>query len=158
VIGYEEKVMARLKDRGVLAWLGMMRVTDKLQRLEGKNVAKYNLTLAQFDVLAHLFAGDGITQQELSELLFVTKGNVCGLIDRLEERGLVVRVSDRQDRRTNHLHLTAQGKELADLAVQANEQFISDYMSVLTTEEQQTLRSLVRKLDKSIEEAELELP
>jgi DNA-binding MarR family transcriptional regulator len=142
--------MARLKDKGVLAWLYMMRVTDKLHRLEGENLAKYKLTPAQFGVLAHLSADDGITQQELSEMLFVTKGNVCGLIGRLEERGLVMRVNDPEDRRSNHLHLTPEGQELAKVVVPANEQFISDYMSVLSLEEQETLRALLRRLDKSI--------
>lgn len=142
--------MARLKDRGVLAWLYMMRVTDKLHRLEGDNLSKYNLTPAQFGVLAHLAGNDGITQQSLSEMLFVTKGNVCGLIGRLEERGLVVRHNDPGDRRSNRLHLTDEGRQLAELVVPANEQFISDYMSALETEEQETLRALLRRLDKSI--------
>jgi DNA-binding MarR family transcriptional regulator len=149
--------MAKLRDRGVLAWLYMMRVTDKLHRLEGDNLARYDLTPAQFGVLAHLSANDGIKQQELSEMLSVTKGNICGLIDRLEKLGLVVRVSDPGDRRSNHLHLTPKGEELARVVVPANEQFISDYMSVLSPEEQETLRSLLRRLDKSIAEDALAL-
>ena len=148
--------MARLKDRGVLAWIYMMRVTDKLHRLEGENLAHYNLTPAQFGVLAHLIANDGITQQALSDMLFVTKGNVCGLIGRLEERGLVERHSDPDDRRSNHLHLTPEGRELAQQVVPANEQFISDYMAVLSLEEQHVLRDLLRRLDKSITEDPLE--
>ncbi|MEO8288517.1 MAG: MarR family transcriptional regulator [Chloroflexota bacterium] len=142
--------MARLKDMGVLAWLYMMRVTDKLHRLEGEHLAKYDLTPAQFGVLAHLIANEGITQQALSERLFVTKGNVCGLIGRLEERGLVQRESDPEDRRSNLLHLTVKGRELAERVVPANEQFISEYMSTLTVDEQHTLRNLLRRLDKSI--------
>jgi DNA-binding MarR family transcriptional regulator len=142
--------MARLMDKGVLAWIYMMRITDKLHRLEGGNLARYNLTPAQFGVLAHLSANDGITQQELSEMLFVTKGNVCGLIGRLEERGLVVRVSDSVDRRINHLHLTDKGRELTSVVVPANEEFISDHMSILNDEEQSTLHSLLRRLDKSM--------
>ncbi len=150
--------MARLKDKGVLAWLYMMRVTDKLHRLEGDNLAKFNLTPAQFGVLAHLSVNDGITQQALSEMLFVTKGNVCGLIGRLEERGLVVRVSDPDDRRSNHLHLTPEGHELAEKVVPANEQYISDHMSVLSLRDQETLRALLRRLDKSIADNRLEIP
>ena len=39
--------------------------------------------MPQFDVLATLWHGEGITQQELAERLLVpTKGNVVGLIDR----------------------------------------------------------------------------
>jgi DNA-binding MarR family transcriptional regulator len=144
--------MARLKDKSVLAWLYMMRVTDKLQRLESDNLAKYNLTPAQFGVLAHLSANEGITQQTLSERLFVTKGNVCGLIGRLEERGLVVRESDPEDRRSNRLLLTPEGRELIEQVIPVNEQFISDYMSILTSEEQEMLRTLLRRLDKSMVE------
>jgi DNA-binding MarR family transcriptional regulator len=147
--------VARLKDMGVLAWLYMMRITDKLHRLEGEHLAKYYLTPAQFGVLAHLIANEGITQQALSERLFVTKGNVCGLIGRLEERGLVHRESDPEDRRSNLLYLTVKGRELAERVVPANEQFISEYMSTLTVEEQHTLRNLLRRLDKSIVEEAL---
>jgi DNA-binding MarR family transcriptional regulator len=150
--------MARLKDKSVLAWLYMMRVTDKLQRLESDNLAQYNLTPAQFGVLAHLSANEGITQQTLSERLFVTKGNVCGLIGRLEERGLVVRESDPEDRRSNRLLLTPEGRELIEQVIPVNEQFISDYMSVLSAEELETLRTLLRRLDKSMVEDALLVP
>jgi DNA-binding MarR family transcriptional regulator len=150
--------MARLKDRGVVAWLYMMRVTEKLHRFEGDNLARFNLTPAQFGVLAYLSANDGITQQALSEMLFVTKGNVCGLIGRLEERGLVTRVSDPADRRSNQLHLTEEGRQLAEVVVPANEEFISDHMSVLSVEEQGILRSLLRRLDKSIANDTVPIP
>lgn len=142
--------MVRLKDRGVVAWLYMMRITDKLHRLEGEHLTGYDLTPAQFGVLAHLVANEGISQQALSQRLFVTKGNVCGLIGRLEERGLVVRHSDPEDKRINLLHLTPKGRELAERVVPAHEQFISEYMSTLSFQEQGKLRSLLRRLDKSI--------
>lgn len=142
--------MARLKDTGVLAWLYMMRVSDKLQRIAGDDLARYDLTPAQFGVLANLLAEEGISQQALSDRLFVTKGNVCGLIGRLEERGLVERQCCQEDRRANLLYLTAQGKALARRVVPAHEHFISTQMSSLDLHEQQTLRALLRVLDKSI--------
>jgi len=150
--------MARLKDKGVLAWIYMMRVTDKLHRLEAEHLAQYELTPAQFGVLAQLTANEGITQQSLSERLFVTKGNVCGLLGRLEERGLIVRNSDPEDRRTNHVCLTPAGRDLATRVVPANEQFISDYMATLGRQDQEMLRGLLRRLDKSIAEDSLTTP
>jgi DNA-binding MarR family transcriptional regulator len=142
--------MPRLKDKGVLSWLYIMRVTNKLQRLESDNLSRFNLTQAQFGVLAHLSANEGITQQALSEKLFVTKGNVCGLIGRLEERGLVVRSNDPDDRRANHLELTPAGRELIEQVIPVNDHFINDYMSALDPDEQETLRILLRRLDKSL--------
>jgi DNA-binding MarR family transcriptional regulator len=142
--------MARLKDSGVVAWIYMMRVFDKLERLSSEDIERFDVTQAQFGVLAHLSAQEGISQQELSEKLFVTKGNVCGLIDRMEKRGLVERRFDPEDRRSNLLFLTEEGRKLARRAVPSHEQFMSEQMSALTHEEQQTLRALMRKLDKSI--------
>jgi DNA-binding MarR family transcriptional regulator len=83
------------------------RVGRRLERL----FARHGLTPAQFDVLATLQQGDGITQQELSERLLVTKGNVCGLIDRAEAAGWVERKPDPEDRRANRLYLTRSGSE-----------------------------------------------
>lgn len=144
------KRMSRVKDTGVLAWLYMMRVSDKMERLSHDNLTRFDLTPAQFDVLAHLIAAEGISQQTLSEKLFVTKGNVCGLIDRLEDRGLVVRRPDPEDRRSNLLFLTPAGRELTERAVPAQEKFIIEHMSTLCSEQQQQLKSLLRYLDKNI--------
>ena len=142
--------MSRVKDKGVLAWLYMMRVSDKMERLSHDNLTRFDLTPAQFDVLAHLIAAEGISQQTLSEKLFVTKGNVCGLIDRLEDRGLVVRRPDPDDRRSNLLFLTPKGRELTERAVPAQEKFIVEHMATLCAEQQQQLKSLLRHLDKNI--------
>jgi DNA-binding MarR family transcriptional regulator len=45
------------------------------------------LNNAQFDVLAHVGAVEGMTQQELADSILVTKGNVALLLDRVEGRG-----------------------------------------------------------------------
>ena len=69
----------------------------------------HGLSLPQFEVLAHLHFDGAITQNELAHRLLVTKGNVCGLIDRMEAAGLVERTADPADRRANRLRLTLRG-------------------------------------------------
>ena len=96
--------MSGVRNPGLLAWLYMMRVSNKIHHASADHLEKYDLTAAQFDVLAHLNAKSGISQQALSERLLVTKGNVCGLIDRMESRGLVSRCSHPDDRRLNLLN------------------------------------------------------
>jgi MarR family 2-MHQ and catechol resistance regulon transcriptional repressor len=54
----------------------------------------------------------GLSQQELSEHLIVTKSNVVGLIDRLERSGYVKRMSHPSDRRFNQIVLTPEGGKL----------------------------------------------
>ncbi len=142
--------MAKLKDARVLAWLYMMRVFNKMERLGGEHIQGLGLTAAQFDLLSQLSVNEGISQQGLSDKLFVTKGNVCGLLDRMEQKGWVERKSDPDDRRAHRLFLTEEGRKLAECIMPAHEQFIARQMEALTDEEQATLRSLLRQLDKSL--------
>ena len=143
--------MSGVRNPGLLAWLYMMRVSNKIQHSSADHLEGYNLTPAQFDVLAHLSMKGGISQQALSERLLVTKGNVCGLIDRMESRGLVSRCSHPDDRRLNLLHLTEAGKALAARVVPAHEEFLQQQMQHLSSEEQRTLYTLLRDLDRSLD-------
>jgi DNA-binding MarR family transcriptional regulator len=108
------------------------------------------MTGAQFDVLAQLSTHEGISQQALSEKLFVTKGNVCGLIGRMEQHDLVERRPDPNDKRANLLFLTDKGRALAEKVMPEQERFVAQQMSALTPEEEATLRRLLRQLDRSL--------
>ena len=93
------------------AWMRMVRFHLRMVRRVEQGFARHGISPAQFDVLATLQAGEGITQQDLARRLLVTKGNVCGLIDRMELAGWVERRADPDDRRANRLFLTEQGRE-----------------------------------------------
>ena len=136
----------------VLAWMRLARVYDKVQRQTQQHLRRFGLTTAQFDVLAHVGAAEGLCQQELAERLLVTKGNVCGLIDRMEQAGLIVRRPDPTDRRVHRLELTAEGRRLYAEAVPAQERLIASLLAELTPEEQRTLHALLRRLDRSLDE------
>jgi DNA-binding MarR family transcriptional regulator len=127
-----------------------MRVYSKMERLSNEHIRHLGMTGAQFDVLAQLSTHEGISQQALSEKLFVTKGNVCGLIGRMEQRDLVERRPDPDDKRANLLFLTDKGRALAEQVMPAQERFVADRMSVLTPGEQATFRTLLRQLDRSL--------
>ena len=104
--------------------------------------------MAQFDVLAHVGAAEGITQQELADSLLVSKGNVCQLLDKLEGRGLISR---RREGRTNRLFLTQKGRQLFDEVVPNHEALIEERLSALSREEQKSLHDLLRKLDRALD-------
>ena len=136
----------------ILAWIHLMRVHDKLNRHLMDHLRHHELTLAQFDVLAQLTAAPGISQQELAERLFVTKGNVCGLLDRLEsERKLVERRDDPDDRRAHLLFLTDKGKRLINRVLPDHNDLVVEHMSALSADEQRELLDLLRNLDRSLQ-------
>lgn len=133
-------------------WLQLVRVYEKLEHHAGSHLTGYDLTPAQYDVLAQLSDAPGITQQELAERLRVTKGNICGLIDRMEKRGFVERRMDPEDRRSNLLYVTPHGRQIAEKAIPAYAQFVREHLSVLSTEEQHTLQALLNKVESVLED------
>jgi DNA-binding MarR family transcriptional regulator len=150
-----------LKRPSVLAWLRLMRVFQKIDGASARHFeaasARYfeswkpkqpKLSTAQFDVLAHIGAAEGITQQELAESLFVTKGNISQLLDRMERLELVKRC---QEGRSNTLFLTDQGRRLYAELVPAQEALIAELFAPLSHDEQTLLLALLRKLDQSLE-------
>ena len=74
---------------GVRTWLHLNRIVHTVGRRLSGHLEHYDLTIAQFGVLAQLQAVPDISQQMLADWLFVTKGNMVGLLNRLEGRGLV---------------------------------------------------------------------
>jgi DNA-binding MarR family transcriptional regulator len=143
----DEVLRGGLRRPGLLAWLRLMRVYQKVDRASAEHLRGWGLSVAQFDVLARVGSQAGIKQQEVADLLLVTKGNVCQLLDRMEDRGLILR---RREGRANHLFLTEAGRRLYDEAVPAQEAMVSERFSALSNEEQAQLHELLRKLDTSL--------
>ena len=136
-----------LRDAAVVAWLRLLRVEQKVSRTLTEDLRRWDLNLAQFDVLARVGGTEGTTQQELAEALLVTKGNVCQMLDRLQKRGLLVR---RPDGRANRLFLTDEGRRLFEEVVPVHEALVAEQFSSLSTSERSQLMRLLGSLDRAL--------
>jgi DNA-binding MarR family transcriptional regulator len=136
-----------LRNPAAVAWLRLARVVQHVDRMSESLLRRYKLNHAQFDVLAHVGAAEGITQQELANTLLVTKGNICQLLNRMEENGLIRR---RPDGRANSLYLTDAGRELFREVVPVQEDQIATAFSSLTREELRTLQRILHKLERGL--------
>ncbi len=137
-----------LRRPSVLAYVRLLRVSQKIERELELQLRRWGLNNAQFDVLAQVGAAEGLTQQELADHLLVTKGNVAQLVARLEGRGVIER---RPQGRTNRLFLTEGGRSLFEKAVPEHEALVDELLSALTQGEQGSLHDLLRKLDRSLD-------
>jgi DNA-binding MarR family transcriptional regulator len=82
------------------------------ERTSGRHVREMGLTPAQFDIVVTLGDTPGMTFKELGEQTLITKGTLTGVIDRLEERGSVVREPSPVDGRSTLVRLTPAGEAL----------------------------------------------
>ena len=76
--------------------------------------ASIDITSEQWSVLYALWEEEGITQQELAQRTFRDKTAITRLIHNLERGDLVVRIADKDDRRTNMIYLTRSGRQLKE--------------------------------------------
>ncbi|KAA2236237.1 MarR family winged helix-turn-helix transcriptional regulator [Salinarimonas soli] len=106
-------------------WFRFVRLQHRLSAAVGAELRTIGLSIPQFDLLSTLTEREGSTQQELAERLYVTKGNVSGLVDRLVEAGLVERRPIPGDRRSHALHLTERGRSLAERGIAAQRAYVA---------------------------------
>jgi DNA-binding MarR family transcriptional regulator len=136
-----------VRPMGVVGRLG--RVARLLERRVEEGLGAFDLTVADFDVLATLRrAGPPhrLTPTQLYRALMITSGTMTSRIDKLERRGLVARQEDPSDRRGTLVALTPEGRRLVDRAVEAHLVNEAKLLSALSRTEQTALDGLLRKL------------
>src|SRR3954451_18766547 len=111
-----------------------------------ERVAELGLNPAHVGVLRLVAERSGLSQQALAAALGVAPSKVVGLLDDLENRGLVTRRRSATDRRSSELHLTeAAGQDLARLRTVVRDHD-AELTAALDEEELQTLGMLLRRV------------
>ncbi len=112
------------------------------------------ITRSQWWVLSNLARdeGGGFAQIELARLLDVGKVTLGGLIDRLEDNGLVLRVADKQDRRSKRVQMSRKGKALLHKLEAIAGEVNHEIMEGITAEEEQTLIELLTRMKRNLKE------
>ena|ERR1700689_3243423 len=80
------------------------------ERYSAEHVRSTKLTPAQFDIIATLGNTPGMNFKELGARTLITKGTLTGVVDRLQQRGLVQRKKCTLDARVTYVKLTAAGE------------------------------------------------
>ena len=117
-------MQARTDDIAARVWFRLIRLEARLGAAVAERLREIGLSVPQCDVLTTLTEEEGISQQTLARRLYVTKGNISGLLDRLESAGLVERRSTATDRRQYEIYLTAPGRESALRAIAIQHELI----------------------------------
>lgn len=111
-------------------WLRILKLQRAVEaELRERLRRHFGTTLPRFDVMAALYRyRDGMKMSELSRALKVSNGNVTGIVDRLAEDGLALRVAVPGDRRAALVRLTRRGVEEFERQAAAHEAWVHELL------------------------------
>jgi DNA-binding MarR family transcriptional regulator len=109
-------------------------------------LAPLGLEPREFALLRGLAGSPGVSQQALGERLNVAASRMVAFIDTLEQRGLLERRQNPQDRRARALFLTDAGRELLDRAFQVAVEHERSLSHELTGPEREQLLELLARV------------
>lgn len=108
---------------------------------------EFDLSSVEFDILATLRRSEGpLTPTQLYQTLMLSSGAMSTRIDHLVKQGLLQRQASDEDRRSNRVALTVEGRILIDKALEAHVGNLHRLVGVLDSKEQAQLAKLLRKL------------
>ena len=131
-------------------------VSSTLFLLKRLGMTAKDRSLAAFDdaglhpyhhaILAVLDEGSRETQGAIADSLGYDKGQLVGLLDELEDAGLVSRQRDQADRRRQIVQMTPAGRKMLDKLRKLSAQVEDEFLTTLSEKEREQLHALLLKL------------
>jgi len=114
--------------------------------LHSKHLSKTSgLTSPQLLIMLEIDKVAGVNSSQVAKMVNLSAATVTNILDRLENKNLISRVRDTQDKRKVGLYLTDNGKALLLNAPQAlQEHFIEKFSNLAQWEQSQLLSSMER--------------
>jgi DNA-binding MarR family transcriptional regulator len=122
------------------------RAARLLAQLFSRRLQRHGVALAQWAILLFLYARDGQTQRELSRVVAIEPPTVARTIDRMVRDGLVRREPHPHDGRATRILLTPRAVALQAELVAESMAVNQLAARVLSAEELQTLKTLLRRV------------
>lgn len=134
-----------------------MRVSKELRYVLTKELTTYGLTTSQWSVLKRLEMEEENkssllmrTSAEIASKLDLDKPTISGIINRLNEKGMISKEPHPKDKRAFVLFLTPKAKELIPILESVSDRVIDKSLINFTTEEKEIFIHLLIKLDRTL--------
>jgi len=143
----EKQLPVEQQSRGMAEWITLYQTYNAIFKAAELALLPHNLSLPQLHLLRVLKeGGDMLTTGEIGRAMVKASQTITGLVDRLEDPGLVERVFDRSDRRKTWVRMTAKGERKLQEATPAADRLVEEVFSALADRELRELEATTDKL------------
>lgn len=131
-------------------WVELMKAFSKIRTLELELIEQNGLTIGQFGLLELLYHRGSQSVGAATKLAMSTPGNMTVVVKNLAKQGMISVEKEAHDKRITILSITEKGSALMASLFPEHSQRINLFLSGLNTDEKETVKSLLRKLNKSL--------
>ena len=124
----------------------LRRITRSVALHSRQLAACSNITAPQLVCLRAVIDHGPLTATAISREIHVSASTVVGILDRLEDKGLIVRERGREDRRIVFITATEAGKQLAEETPSPLQQKLSEALQALPELEQATMTLALERI------------
>lgn len=136
---------------------GIMKYVNRIHRMSGmvysSKLKNYGIAQCQHPYILMICREPGISQEKLAKEICVNKSNVTRQLAVLEEKGLITRKQDEQDRRIWRAYPTQTMQELLPCVRKVMQEWNEYILAPLSGQERQTLIALLEKVGERANEA-----
>ena len=142
----------RLSKLDSACWFAVVEAYQTCNRRYSAMLKEFDLTIPQYDVLSAIDKlGERAQPKQIADELVVTRGNVTGLLTRLQERRLIRTRQSESDGRSFLCELTHRGETLLGDARAAAALFIAEQLAPFDDASKTEMESTMRRMQAHLE-------
>lgn len=133
-------------------YIVLSRAHKAINEVTNQFFQEHGLNPTEFAVLELLYHKGRQPLQQIGNKILLASGSITYVIDKLEKRGYLERVSCPSDRRVTFAEITESGTEFMKELFPEHEENLHELLSVLSADEKDTAIELLKKLGLSIKD------
>ncbi|CAM5189973.1 MarR family 2-MHQ and catechol resistance regulon transcriptional repressor OS=Ureibacillus acetophenoni OX=614649 GN=SAMN05877842_101282 PE=4 SV=1 [Ureibacillus acetophenoni] len=133
-------------------YIVLSRANKAINEVTNQFFQQNSLNPTEFAVLELLYHKGRQPLQQIGNKILLASGSITYVIDKLEKRGFLARISCPTDRRVTYAEITKEGSDFMDELFPEHEKHLHELLSALTSEEKDIAINLLKKLGLSIKD------
>jgi DNA-binding MarR family transcriptional regulator len=112
-----------------------------------KALKEFDITASQFSVIVQIHTSEEpITAAEIAQRLGADRPTISGIINRLEKKGILIKVDNPKDKRSCYLGINKKANELVHKIITVSDELTSDIFSIYSKEDTDELTKMINRL------------
>ena len=125
----------------------IIKASRHLKNKLEKALKEFDITAAQFSVIIQIYSSDHpITAAEIAQKLGSDRPTISGVINRLEKKGIVLKIDNPEDKRSSYLEIYKESNKLVEKIKAISDELTINIFSIYSKEETKQFTEMIFKL------------